>query len=430
MAAASSTPVVDPLCLRLEAACTIPDKLSSMVIPLDDPDVEGKVRLVALDIVDEWKGTEPSSLAVTKISGGITNLLFRVTHPASSVESVLVRLYGANTELMIDRRRDTAAFRLLSERGVGPRYWGQFPTGRVEGYIKARPLLPEEMGHPAYAPGIGRALAKMHAMDIPAHESMPKEEPCLWKRLYEWMDLVDELSFPEGHEHKATALAAIGHHGGAARMRKELEWLKTVLPLDSDRAVPVTLDAGTMSEEQVRACELASRFASDVVFCHNDLLSGNLIVMSEQDASLDKSAPRDVHLIDFEYGSFNFRGWDWGNHFCEYAGFDFDLDKWYPETDDQKHAFLKAYVAQSNPALVAEVEKLSPAAQHAFWREMCAQGDRFALSAHCWWGLWAVVQSRWSPIDFDFIGYAKLRWDDGYYKQKRQRFPHLGDSDE
>jgi ethanolamine kinase len=423
--AAFAPRAVDPLCERLEMACAVPDRHSAMVIALDDPEVEDKVRLVALDIVEEWKGAEPSSLAVTKISGGITNLLFRVANPSSAVESVLVRLYGANTELMIDRRRDTAAFRLLAERGVGPKYWGQFPTGRVEGYIKARPLQPEEMGHPAYAPGIGRALAHMHAVDIPKPHEAHAEEPCLWKRLFEWMDLVDELSFPEGEEHKEAALSAICGSGGRARMRSEIEWLKTILPMDSDKAVPITCDASAMGAEEVEACALASKFASDVVFCHNDLLSGNIIVRHEEDASLAASAPREVHLIDFEYGSFNFRGWDWGNHFCEYAGFDFDLDKWYPATDEKKHAFLKAYTAKASPELVEVVEKWAPDAQSAFWRELCAQGDRFALSAHCWWGLWAVVQSRWSPIDFDFIGYAKLRWDGGFFKQKKQHFPHL-----
>lgn len=31
-------------------------------------------------------------------------------------------------------------------------------------------------------------------------------------------------------------------------------------------------------------------------------------------------SPRRVQFIDFEYGGYNHRGFDIGNHFCEYAG--------------------------------------------------------------------------------------------------------------
>jgi hypothetical protein len=30
--------------------------------------------------------------------------------------------------------------------------------------------------------------------------------------------------------------------------------------------------------------------------------------------------------------------------------------------------------------------------------------NKFALAAHLFWGLWALVQARHSDIDFDFLG--------------------------
>lgn len=50
---------------------------------------------------------------------------------------------------------------------------------------------------------------------------------------------------------------------------------------------------------------------SPIVFAHNDLLLGNILV--------DHDANR-VTFIDYEYAAFNFQAYDIGNHFDEFAG--------------------------------------------------------------------------------------------------------------
>lgn len=58
---------------------------------------------------------------------------------------------------------------------------------------------------------------------------------------------------------------------------------------------------------------------SPVVFCHNDMQEGNILLfcdnMTDEEALLD---PRLV-LIDFEYCSYNYRGFDLANHFLEWT---------------------------------------------------------------------------------------------------------------
>ena len=83
------------------------------------------------------------------------------------------------------------------------------------------------------------------------------------------------------------------------------------------------------------------------VFSHNDLLSGNILLLHSGE----------LRFIDFEYGAYNFRGYDFGNHFCEYAGFDFDLEKSYPSRAQAK-LFLKAYFEDIEDA------------DEEFWEEM------------------------------------------------------------
>ena len=38
------------------------------------------------------------------------------------------------------------------------------------------------------------------------------------------------------------------------------------------------------------------------------------------------------------------------------------------------------------------------------------EANLFSLVSHQYWGVWALIQARHSPIDFDYLGYSKLRW--------------------
>ena len=45
----------------------------------------------------------------------------------------------------------------------------------------------------------------------------------------------------------------------------------------------------------------------------------------------------------------------------------------------------------------------------AFIEALRAEVNRWTLPSHLWWAAWAVVQAKYSPIDFDFVDYARLR---------------------
>ena len=72
-------------------------------------------------------------------------------------------------QVIIDRERENSLFAQLSKLGFAPGYLGRFTNGRVEGYMEARPLEPEEMGliSPVDISGmIARELARMHSMEV------------------------------------------------------------------------------------------------------------------------------------------------------------------------------------------------------------------------------------------------------------------------
>lgn len=121
--------------------------------------------------------------AVHPISGGITNGLLRVTRRPGQ-DAVLVRLFGKNTEYLIDRERDNALFEYLGEANIGPHLFAVFGNGRVEQMLHAKALAPEEMRlrQPVdVLAAISDSLAEFHALPAPGVSATP----VLWKvRIY------------------------------------------------------------------------------------------------------------------------------------------------------------------------------------------------------------------------------------------------------
>lgn len=50
---------------------------------------------------------------------------------------------------------------------------------------------------------------------------------------------------------------------------------------------------------------------------------------------------------------------------------------------------------------------------------VCAEANVFALASHVYWGVWAIVQARYSPIDFDYMSYSSMRWAE-FHRRKEE----------
>lgn len=58
--------------------------------------------------------------------------------------------------------------------------------------------------------------------------------------------------------------------------------------------------------------------------------------------------PATMQFIDFEYGAYFYRGYDIGNHWDEYAGFEGDYSR-YPDSQ-QQHLFAANYLREQQHA--------------------------------------------------------------------------------
>jgi len=71
----------------------------------------------------------------------------------------------------------------------------------------------------------------------------------------------------------------------------------------------------------------------------------------------------------------------------------------------QQEAFFTAYAGQDLTS--QQIDRL------------CAEADLFALASHMYWGVWAIIQARYSPVDFDYLQYHGLRWSE-FHRRKSE----------
>ncbi|XP_017244188.1 probable ethanolamine kinase isoform X2 [Daucus carota subsp. sativus] len=295
-----------------------------------------KPRIVELykDLFKNWSNKDESDFSIETVSGGITNLLLKVSVKEDSGNTIkmTLRLYGPNTEYVINRERELQAIQYLSAAGFGAKLLGVFGNGMVQSFIHARTLVPLDMRKPDLAAKIAKQLRKFHQVEVPG-----SKEPQLWNDIFKF--------FKQG------------------------------------------------------------RLDAPVVFAHNDLLSGNLMLNDDEGK---------LYFIDFEYGSYSYRGFDIGNHFNEYAGYDCDYSL-YPNRDEQYH-FFKHYLKPDKPQEVSEKDL----------EELYVETNCYMLASHMYWALWALIQARMSPIDFDYLGYFFLRYDE--FKRQKEKCLSLAES--
>jgi ethanolamine kinase len=377
---------------------------SALSVDVSQP--EASVARLLFDLFS-WP---PSSFTVSAVHGGITNALFRATH--TSGEVALVRVFGSKTESVIDRGADEALFARLSSAGFAPSLLGTFAGGRVERFLPSRPLLPYEMGLTSptdFVSKIAREVSRLHALDGAVTGAPPGATPVLFQRLESWLDAALAIEWTDSAEHSGRAACIASCN--LAQIRGELNWLKTVLPSEGNGHGQVLLDAlrarllgeGKRTEEaEARVAGAALAYRS--VFAHNDLLSGNVLLLDGGESIL--------RLIDYEYAATNHLGYEVANHWCEVCGFDFDLELF--PSEGIRLRFLESYSA------AAGVQGTSP----DFFRECLRASTEFILASHLWWGLWAVLQAYNSGVDFNFAAYAVKRLQ-AYFTHKREYFQIL-----
>ncbi|XP_007895485.1 ethanolamine kinase 1 [Callorhinchus milii] len=332
-------------------------------LTVDEHDLgAGAVRIIR-ELRPHW---DPAEVKLKLFTDGITNKLVGCYVGDSFEDVVLVRVYGNKTELLVDRENEVKSFRVFHTYGCAPRLYCTFQNGLCYEFVEGTALDPEDVRSPSIFRLIARQLAKIHS--IHAHNGwLPK--PNLWLKLEKYFALVP-TELTDVHANARFQMEIPGRW----ELEQELAWMKKCL----------------------------SSLGSPVVLCHNDLLCKN-IIYNEKEGH--------VKFIDYEYASYNYQAFDIGNHFNEFAGLNEVNYSLYPDKTVQMEWLrtyleaLKEYKSFCTDITEKEIEVLY------------IQVNFFSLASHFFWALWALIQTKYSTIDFDFLGYAIVRLKQ-YFKMK------------
>ncbi|KRX43239.1 Choline/ethanolamine kinase, partial [Trichinella murrelli] len=349
----------------------------SKVILSGTPDLplavkERALSLCACFLGGAWKEVPVQKFSIQRMSGGLSNVLLLCQHeldvyPDSAVPcKILLRIYF-NPETETNVVEESVTFMLLSERQLGPKLYGIFPGGRLEEYIPSRPLSAVEVRQSHFSRQIAAKMAQFHALSVP----LSKEPTYLFDALKRWMRQLKNNAdrFPEFL----------------------VRFDNQVISLNEERLV----------QEINLIRDFTDNCKSPVVFCHNDIQEGNILLPNEC------SSHKDIMFIDFEYSSYNYRGFDLANHFCEWI-FDctiteppgFVVEPSHFPTEAEQLQFFSSYLEELKKPVDADVLEF-----------MLQEVSGFVPVSHLLWGVWALLQNIVSPMqaDFNFMEYAKTR---------------------
>lgn len=346
-----------------------------------------------------FKWQHPQKIELNQLTGGITNVLLSIKY---NNERCLVRIYGHGTNLIIDRHREFISHLILNSLDLAPPVFSRFKNGVIYGYLPGKSLQPHELTNPNLYPLVAQLLGNWHSSidskliengveklrnfsllikskKHPAKHKKKKFISTFWELIEQWIHIVPINSslIDSFNSHLSTS---VNEDNLKEVILQEFAWLKSTL-------------------EKVN---------SPIVSCHCDLLSGNVIVPKDYDIEkplihLPKIEDNPIKFIDYEYMLPGPRAFDIANHFAEWQGFDCDRSA-IPEPNSKNPIFIKFVKGYlNNNASAEDIEGL------------INEIIMFYGLPGFYWGIWAMIQSELSNIDFDYFTYGTKRleeyWD-------------------
>ena len=156
----------------------------------NDEGARGKVRFLPLSysvedsrpsalrliytIKPDWS-KDDANIELIRFTDGITNTLLKAVNRRPGLskteidrEAILLRAYGAGTDILIDREREAANHELLMRHSLAPELLARFRNGMLYRFISGTVAQAKHLSVPQVSRAVARRLAQWHAT-VPCH---------------------------------------------------------------------------------------------------------------------------------------------------------------------------------------------------------------------------------------------------------------------
>lgn len=165
--------------------CTIPDSFTRpphLNVTIDVENLEQEAIAVSLQVRSDWSSLD---VKVRVFTDGITNRLVGCFLEDDPDDVVLVRVYGENTQLFIDREAEKRNMSLMSRAGLAPSLFASFNNGLCYGFTPGTPIDGDMVRDPVISGLIACKMARMHFLckTFATKDTVPWMIPSLQKYL-------------------------------------------------------------------------------------------------------------------------------------------------------------------------------------------------------------------------------------------------------
>ena len=131
---------------------------------------EASARTLCFTLRPEWEGGE-GDVDFVPLKDGITNTLIKAIKKRSGFseeqidrEAVLIRVYGEETELLINREREITSHTMLAQRGLAPPLLARFENGLIYEFIRGHVCSAADLTQESIWRAVACRLAQWHAL--------------------------------------------------------------------------------------------------------------------------------------------------------------------------------------------------------------------------------------------------------------------------
>lgn len=156
---------------------------------VEDTDVVIRTYLKA--VPDELRSILGNS-AITKVSGGNTNLLYLATHREQPHVSIAIRIYGTGDGVIVDRENERMVHGYLQDWNFSKTRLYEFDGGHIETWIDGRSLHYSDLADFSIAKKIAAKFAVLHSIPKP---TWTYKYTNVWERvcINKWIDCIEEI---------------------------------------------------------------------------------------------------------------------------------------------------------------------------------------------------------------------------------------------